>query len=454
MLRLSTCLAAVLGALLLSVGAFQPSSAQAPAAATFVMTGARVIDGTGRAPFENATLLVQDGRVGAVGGPGAVAIPAGATRIDVSGKTIVPGFINAHGHLSNGDETLPPRVRILQQLGLFARYGVTTVYTMGGYGDRAREIVQVRDERHPSAADGARVYVSATVVSNSVEEARQSVDSAVAMKVDFIKTRMNRNQMNDMATAYKRAKDMEPEVYRAVIEQAHKHGLRVLAHVYMLDDAKGLVGAGLDVVGHAVRDQDVDEAFISDLKRRNVGYIATMARDLAEFEYETTPAYFADPFFLRGLPFIRKDMDELMNPAAQEKVRTGRLAVVIKKALQQNMRNLKLLSEAGVAIAMGTDSGTGVGQWAGYSEHVELELMTRAGLTPMQALVSATGGAARVTKLDQHLGTLQPGKWADFIVLAANPLTDIRHTRKIDSVWIGGRRLQPTGTSRAAASGR
>ena len=281
-----------------------------------------------------------------------------------------------------------------------------------------------------------------------MEEARQSVDKAVAMKVDFIKTRMNRNQMNDMATAYKRVKDMEPEVYRAVIEQSHKHGLRVLAHVYMLEDVKGLVGADLDMIGHAVRDADLDPAFIAELKRRNVGYIATMTRDLAEFEYETTPAYFTDPFFLRGLPLIRKDMEELKNPAAQEKVRTGKLAPVIKKALQQNMRNLKLLSDAGAAIAMGTDSGTGVGQWVGYSEHVELELMTRAGLTPMQALVSATGGAARVTKLDQHLGTLQPGKWADFIVLGANPLTDIRNTRKIDSVWIAGRRVVgPTGTN-------
>jgi imidazolonepropionase-like amidohydrolase len=319
---------------------------------------------------------------------------------------------------------------------------------MGGYGDGAAEIVKVRDAWEPGTADGARAYVSATVVSNSVEEARESVDKAVAMKVDFIKTRMNRNQMNDMATAYKRVKDMEPEVYRAVIEQSHKHGLRVLAHVYMLEDAKGLVGAGLDMIGHAVRDADLDPAFIAELKRRNVGYIATMARDLAEFEYETTPAYFTDPFFLRGLPLIRKDMEELKNPAAQEKVRTGKLAPVIKKALQQNMRNLKLLSDAGAAIAMGTDSGTGVGQWVGYSEHVELELMTRAGLTPMQALVSATGGAARVTKLDQHLGTLQPGKWADFIVLGANPLTDIRNTRKIDSVWIAGRRVVgPTGTN-------
>jgi imidazolonepropionase-like amidohydrolase len=108
---------------------------------------------------------------------------------------------------------------------------------------------------------------------------------------------------------------------------------------------------------------------------------------------------------------------------------------------------VKLLSDGGVTIAMGTDSGAVVGRWQGYNEHREIELMVKAGLTPMQAIVAATGGAARVMKLDQQLGTLQPGKWADFIVLSGNPLTDIRNTRQIDSVWIAGRRLGPMGTN-------
>jgi imidazolonepropionase-like amidohydrolase len=90
---------------------------------------------------------------------------------------------------------------------------------------------------------------------------------------------------------------------------------------------------------------------------------------------------------------------------------------------------------------MGTDTGAQLGRWQGFFEHTELELMVKAGLTPMQTLVAATGDAARVMKLDEQLGTLQPGKWADFIVLNANPLSDIRNTRQIDSVWIAGRRL-------------
>jgi len=115
-------------------------------------------------------------------------------------------------------------------------------------------------------------------------------------------------------------------------------------------------------------------------------------------------------------------------------------AQMIKKAIVQASRNLKILSDGGVRIAMGTDSGTQVGRWQGYFEHVELEMMVQAGLTPMQALVAATSGSAAAMKLDQ-LGAIQPGKQADLLVLNADPLTDIKNTRQIHSVWVGGRRL-------------
>ena len=159
-----------------------------------------------------------------------------------------------------------------------------------------------------------------------------------------------------------------------------------------------------------------------------------------------TPAYMSDPFFLRGLAVYRNDIEEVKNPAFQGKVLKSEEAQLTKKALQQGSHNVKLLSDGGVTIAMGTDSGAVIGRWQGYNEHREIELMVKAGLTPMQALVAATSGAARALKLDDRLGTLQVGKMADFVVLSANPLTDIRNTRQIDSVWIGGRRLSASGT--------
>jgi imidazolonepropionase-like amidohydrolase len=177
------------------------------------------------------------------------------------------------------------------------------------------------------------------------------------------------------------------------------------------------------------------------MKQRDVGYIPTFTRDLAQFVYETRPAFFDEPFFTRHIDHYRGEMTQLLDPGQQEKTKANKTAQSTKVALQQGSKNLKTLSDAGVTIAMGTDSGANLGQWQGYFEHTELEMMVKAGLTPMQALVAATGGAARVMKLDGKLGTLQPGKLADLVVLNADPLADIRNTQKLDSVWIAGRKL-------------
>ena len=235
--------------------------------------------------------------------------------------------------------------------------------------------------------------------------------------------------------------DMTPAVYGALIDQAHSRGLQVASHLYFLQDARGLVDAGVDVIAHSVRDQDVDAALIAEINRRNVGYIPTLTRDLALFVYETTPAFFSDPFFLRGVNAYRREMTLLSDPVRQEQIRAGSEQQAIKQALDQGKRNLKTLSDAGVLIALGTDSGTNEGRWQGYFEHTELEMMVEAGLSPAQALVAATGGAARAMGLDRQLGTLQPGLWADLLVLNDNPIDDIRATRQIHSVWIAGRRL-------------
>ncbi|RPI51273.1 MAG: amidohydrolase, partial [Acidobacteria bacterium] len=251
-----------------------------------------------------------------------------------------------------------------------------------------------------------------------------------AQRVHIIKTGMNGN-----------ANDMPRDTYTALIDEAHKRNLKVAAHLVNLADAQGLVTAGLDVIAHSIRDRDVDAAFVADLKRRGVGYIPTLTRDLSVFQYESTPPYLDDPFFLRGNPVYAPQIARVKDPSLHEKIRNNPGTGRAKAAFEQALRNLKLLSDGGVMIAMGTDSGTGTGRWQGYFEHVEMELMVKAGMTPMQTLVAATGNAARVMSIDKELGTLQPGKRADFVVLNADPLADIRNTRAIESVWIDGRQV-------------
>jgi imidazolonepropionase-like amidohydrolase len=436
MIRISTRLAAMSLAMLVVLSAFfvQRSLAQAPAAGAIALTGARVIDGTGKAPLGQATVVIRNGRIEAVGAPAAVNIPAGATRIDMSGKTIMPGMINAHAHLNVDRELkMPVRDELVLRLRTYAEYGVTSAVSLGSTPADELEGLKLRDEQAHGTLDRARLFTGGlNAVGKTPDEARKSVDRLADLKVDIIKFHINGTP-----------NDMTPDIWGAIIDESRKKGLRTAVHIFYLKDAQAAVDKGVDVIAHSVRDQDVPKSFVDVLKRKNVAYIPTLTRDLSVFIYETRPAFFDDPFFLRGNALYRKEVQVLSDPARQEKTRNDKEAQAIKPALQQANRNLKILSDGGVTIAMGTDSGAAnnPGRWQGYFEQVEVEYMVKAGMTPMQAIVAATGGAARAMKLDSELGTIQPGKQADLLVLNTNPLDDIRNTRRIHSVWIAGRRL-------------
>jgi imidazolonepropionase-like amidohydrolase len=404
------------------------------------LTGVRVIDGTGKAAIEQATIVITDGTVTAVGPTASMQLPASAEHVDMSGKTVVPGFINAHGHLQKGvDSTIPVRDDLTRRLRTYAEYGVTSVLSLGSNPEDEIEGLTLRDEQNTIALTRARVQTSGPSLRRfkSAEEARAAVNRLADKRVDIIKF-----HFEDGANA------MSPDAWGAIIDQAHARGLRAAAHIFFLKDAKAAVARGIDIIAHSVRDQDVDAAFIDEMKRRNVGYVATLTRDLSVFQYESTPAYFQDPFFMRGMALYGEDVPKLSDPGNQQRVRSDKQAQAIKPALAQAERNLKMLSNAGVAIAMGTDSGAVAtpGRWQGYFEHVELEMMVAAGLSPMQAIVAATGTAARVAGFDT-VGTITPGKSADLLVLDADPLQDIRNTRQINSVWVGGQRLAMGGTN-------
>jgi imidazolonepropionase-like amidohydrolase len=401
----------------------QPDSPP-PADRPQAWVGARVIDGTGRPAIENATLLIESGRIEAVGRK--VKIPAGAEQIDATGKTIIPGLINAHGHVNDAS-----------QLGVYLRDGITTVLSLGG--DKEFALREQNAKASPGTAP--RLYVAgpiqdSTAIPGAVavttpDDARKSVDELIRNKPDIVKLRVD-----DFLGARPK---MSPEVYQAVIDEAHKNGFRTAVHVVLLDDAKGVLRAGVDYIAHSVRDREVDEEFIALMKKRHVFYCPTLTREIAVFTYSETPSFFSDPFFLKEADAA--EIAKMNDPKHQEAVRNDKAAAWYKEHLPVAMRNLKILSDAGLPIVMGTDSGGGPGRFQGYFEHLELEYEIKSGLTPMQALVSATSTPAKLLNISKEAGTLEKGKWADFVVLSANPLDDIRNTRKIDSVWIGGVRV-------------
>ena len=360
------------GSLALAAALSQPVPAPG---ATVVLTGARVIDGTGRPPVEEAVLLVRDGRVEAVGPAAEVAIPDGVTRVDASGKTIIPGLITAHAHLNDGDEALPLRDQLLAQLRVYAEYGVTTVHTLGDGRSAAHraqaprqpypwevaaESVRVRDEQAAGELlDRARLFPSGpNVVGQTAAEARAGIDEIAELGVSVIKTRLD-----------DRPDDMAPAVYRALIDRAHQRGLRVAAHAVTLDDAKGLAAAGVDAIVHSVRDRDIDAELIALFTRGDVGYIPTLTRNLSLFLYETTPAFFDDPFFLRGADAFRADMDRVRDPELQAQVRNSERAATARTVLVQAQRNLRRPQFSWTRIKGESDVEGGGGH--GWSEEGE-----------------------------------------------------------------------------------
>ncbi|MEZ5285235.1 MAG: pyridoxal-phosphate dependent enzyme [Vicinamibacterales bacterium] len=388
-----------------------------PAAASAQVTafvGGRVIDGTGQV-VENAVLVVRDGRIASVGPAARVNVPAGATRVDVSGKTIVPGLVNAHGHVAatSGLRSSPEfytRDNLIRQLRTYADYGITSVYSLGD--DQAAGFT-LRDEQAAGPLDRARLFVAGTVINGATaDEARAATDAAADAHPDVLKIRVDDN----LGTSRK----MPEPAWRAAIARAHERDLRMAVHIFYLDDARKTVQAGADFVAHSVRDVPVDTAFADLLTSRNVCYCPTLTREISTFVYGSTPEWATDPFFTRS---VSADIvSQISDPARQAQVRDSagyKLGLQYKQGLEVAMRNLKTLSDAGARIAMGTDTGP-PGRFQGFFEHLEMEMMADAGLTPMQVLVSATGDATRCHQ-NTDIGVLAEGKLADLPVLGANP---------------------------------
>lgn len=394
---------------------------------------AHIWNGTGEPLLEDAGLIVRGDTIDAVAPMAELAVPEGSRVVDLQGRYLIPGLINAHGHVgvARGLDTgaaVHSRANVEQQLQLYRHYGITSVVSLG---DEPPQAFEVRDQWEASPAGLARLWLSGPVIEgDTAETARAEVRERLSHDPDWIKFRVD----DQLGRVEKKPLDAS----RVIIETAHEHELPAATHIVTLDDAIALLENGADLIAHSVRDKPVNQTLIDLMKARDVCMTPTLTREVSTYIYADRPEFFDDPFFLEHAD--ADVLEELQQEAVQRRY-TGRDADYYREALPLARDNMMALHHAGVRIAMGTDSGP-PGRFQGYFEHMEMEMMQEAGMTPEEVLISATGDAAACMGIDETVGTLQPGKAADFVVLDDNPLETVRHLRSITGVYIAGIRAE------------
>jgi imidazolonepropionase-like amidohydrolase len=408
-----------------------------------VFEGARVIFGDQRPPLEDAAFVVAAGRFAAVGPRGQVVAPADARHVDLTGKTVMPTMIDAHAHigymhdLTSGPENYT-RENILDHLHRYAYFGVSAVQAMGSdYGELP---YQLRDETaRGEHRDAARFLTAGRGLAPEDEirpdnmrhsaykitteaEARASVRDLADRGVSIVKT-----WVDDRGG---RVRKLTPALYGAIIDEAHQRGMRVMVHALALDDAKALLRAGVDGFGHMI--EDVDEEFLALVGARpHVFFLFALGgpRRLVSAPWIDPP----HPLIVESV--TPQQIERLRTRLASETPAARTRASMAWEALA---RGITKLAAARARIGVGTDGGGQTGdQFVGWTVHTEVENMVHAGMTPADVLVAATGTSADILGLDD-LGTVSPGKSADFLVLDANPLDDITNTRRIVEVYLRG----------------
>ena len=409
---------------------------------------ALLIDGTGRAPRPEADILIQDGRVSRVGPAGSLQAPSGATVVDGSGKTVIPGIINLRGLA--GLVRSPERrgedfghAEILSHLGLYASYGVTTVATPA---PAERRLIEIRDgvnsgslphtarvlspfralraaeprtERHPRVGAGVATARTRT-------HARRLVDRLGRDGADFI-------EFHDVRTASD--SELNLGVASAIVNRSRRFGLRVIALTSMAAAASALVQAGVDVLASSVRDREVSDAFVEDMVAAGVAYAPALLVEANAFQFGDLADWLNDRYLrrslragiagmLRGPVLIRQALDP-------DRALKGR-------RFDTARRNLRKLAAGGVRIAFASGSGY-PGTFEGYSEYQEAVLMKRAGLTVTEVIRAFSHGSAAALGLEGERGTLEPGRLADLVILNASPLENIHNLRELHAVLVGGR---------------
>jgi imidazolonepropionase-like amidohydrolase len=449
MRRMSIVVPSSLVLFLLIPACAAPESPPPPATASAtVFEGARLITGDEALPIEDSAFVVQDGKFTSVGRRGEVQAPAGAARVDLTGKTVMPGIIEAHAHLGYWKDQKPSadhftRQQLLEDLQRLAYHGVVAVNSMGA--DRRDIAWPLRDELRAHPRPDAAMYLAAgglaapkggpftpldeavRVIANE-EDVRIEIQELVAKKADFVKVWQDSRRVL-----------MPRPVIEFLIAEAHRNNLRAVAHSHALSDFKHLLRSGIDAFAHPTWRQTevepVDDELLALFKAHpNVPVMPGFWTPRNEI-YGARPYWLDDP--LLAETFTQAEIKALEDPKtptnAPQTWASGRVP-----------RSMQRLKAAGVRFVLGTDMGAGFSRehdptpaYYGWSSHIEMESMVRAGLTPSEVITAATRNSAQILGLDR-LGTVARGKNADFLVLDANPLDNIDNTRRISRVYLRG----------------
>jgi imidazolonepropionase-like amidohydrolase len=440
-LALSIALAASLG-----------TTAYAQSRGPVLYQGARLITGDGGPPINSGDFVVEDGRITAIGAKGTVRAPSSATRMDLTGKTVMPAMVNVHVHIGYEGYTTwraenYTAENVLDHLEREAFYGTGTTQSVGtsptdtsiqfqkdqraGKFPPAAQFFFIPGMAPPNGGPDQVLRVATNKlhviyeVSNA-EEARTAVRGMNAKGIKAVKM-----WVDDRGGTYPK---LSPETFTAIIDEAHKHGMIVHTHATTLPDQKAVVRAGTDVLVHMVQNQKIDDELMTLLKEHKPYWATVLGLG------DPTAVCQHDPFFEQSLPdatiaTIRATMDRkpLAPSCGPASPRAGQREEIMAY-------NFPRMVSSGAQVVLGTDTGIEPGHTFGSGDHLEIARWVQLGLTPAQAIVAATSRPAQLLRLTDR-GMLAVNKRADFIVLDANPLDDIHNTRKISAVYLNGAKL-------------
>jgi imidazolonepropionase-like amidohydrolase len=485
---------ALLACLAVAACATGPSTTSAPSAgsatgdatqgAPLALVGATLIDGTGAAPVADAVVLIEDEWIVCAGGRDACDVPPEARVVDLTGRWLTPGLVDAHVHFSQTawadarPDSIPvgplypfavtqAHLRTMPER-FFRAYlcsGVTAVFDVGGFPWTwgLREAAESDPLAPHVAASGPLIsHINPAQLALPAEQefinlsdpeaGRAAVGYLAANRSDAVKLWFIRPAPEDRATIDGRV--------AAVGEAADRYGLPLIVHATELREAKVAVRAGARLLVHSVADVPVDQEFIDLLKANDVIYTPTLVvRDgyLRMFDSALSglpPSATDDPNRCVDRDTLEKiarsaEVGHLLTDRIREAESYAGYKARAEQRSQTMIANLKRLHDAGVAIAMGTDAGNPL-TVHGPSVYWEMEAMQAAGMTPEAVLVSATRTGARAMGRERDFGTVVPGKIADLVVVTADPHEDIAHMRRIESVVRAGELRAVTGLGRAA----